>query len=144
MQLTVTIQKKPKAWKFKYRITILKKVQSVVSVTVSNRNLTESESQQVAASFGLVLNHQAFHGTKCNGHQPGSIGIKRSLNLGLFPESTIYWESDLTSLSSVSAFFYILIVSLFHQHMPVQFSFPISALKICKFLPISKIQFHMI
>jgi len=33
-----------KAWKFKYRITIPKKVQSVVSVKVSNRNLTESES----------------------------------------------------------------------------------------------------
>ena len=51
LQFTTAKGKKPKTWKFKYRITIPKKFRSVVLVKVSNRKLTESESEQVAASF---------------------------------------------------------------------------------------------
>ena len=55
MKLSVAIRKKSKAWKFKYRITIPKKFQSVVSVKASNRDRIESESQMVAASFGRSI-----------------------------------------------------------------------------------------
>ena len=51
MQLSAAIRNKPEADKFQYRIAIPKRFEEVVSAKVSNRNLTASESQQVAASF---------------------------------------------------------------------------------------------
>jgi hypothetical protein len=63
VRLTAAIQQKQKADKFQYYITIPKKIQCVMSVKASNRDLTESENQQVAISESIEFNDA---GKTCN------------------------------------------------------------------------------